>query len=62
MPGSSSGELLRFRFLLGHFRVSLFAPELGTALSVSEARLAREWALSALPDDRIEAAMSRVSS
>ena len=60
--GERTGELLRFRFLLEEFRVSLFAQELGTAVPVSEARLAREWALAARPDDRIEAARSRVSS
>ena len=60
--GERTGELLRFRFLLEEFRVSLFAQELGTAVPVSEARLAREWAFAARPDDRIEAARSRVSS
>ena len=60
--GERTAELLRFRFLLEEFRVSLFAQELGTAVPVSEARLARQWALAARPDDRIEAARSRVSS
>jgi ATP-dependent RNA helicase HrpA len=60
--GERTGELLRFRFLLEEFRVSLFAQELGTAVPVSEARLARQWNLAARPDDRIEAARSRVSS
>jgi ATP-dependent helicase HrpA len=43
--GRPSEELLRYRFLLEEFRVSLFAQELGTAQPVSEARLARQWAL-----------------
>ncbi|MGH8566630.1 MAG: ATP-dependent RNA helicase HrpA, partial [Gammaproteobacteria bacterium] len=60
--GERTGELLRFRFLIEEFRVSLFAQELGTAVPVSEARLARQWALAARPDGRIEAARSRVSS
>lgn len=33
----------RFRWLLEEFRVSLFAQELGTAETVSETRLKREW-------------------
>ncbi len=60
--GERTGELLRFRFLLEEFRVSLFAQELGTAVPVSEARLARQWALAARPNDRIEAARSQASS
>ncbi len=60
--GERTGELLRFRFLLEEFRVSLFAQELGTAVPVSEARLARQWVLAARSDDRIEAARTRVPS
>jgi ATP-dependent helicase HrpA len=36
-------ELVHFRWLLEEFRVSVFAPELGTLESVSEARLAKQW-------------------
>lgn len=60
--GERTGELLRFRFLIEEYRVSLFAQELGTAVPVSEARLQRQWTLVARSDDRIEAARSRVSS
>jgi ATP-dependent RNA helicase HrpA len=38
-------ELVRFRWLLEEFRVSVFAPELGTLEPVSEARLAKQWDL-----------------
>jgi hypothetical protein len=60
--GERTQELLRFRFLIEEYRVSLFAQELGTVVPVSEARLARQWTLAARSDDRIEAARSRVSS
>ncbi len=33
----------RFRFMVNEFRVSLFAPELGTAVPVSEKRLEKQW-------------------
>jgi ATP-dependent helicase HrpA len=37
-------ELLQFRYLVEEFRISIFAQELGTAISVSPQRLEKQWA------------------
>lgn len=37
------GAIDEYRMLVEEFRVSVFAPELGTAVPVSEKRLARQW-------------------
>ncbi len=47
-----NADLLRFRFLLEEFRVSLFAQELGTIVPASETRLAKQWELVSRSADR----------
>lgn len=41
--GISQGELEQFRWLLEELRISLFAPELKTVVSVSPKRIAQQW-------------------
>ena len=41
--GRRDAELVRYRWMLEEFRVSLFAQELGTACRVSEKRLDEQW-------------------
>ncbi len=42
--GTCDPELDQFRWMVEEFRVSLFAQQLGTSLSVSAKRLEKQWA------------------
>ncbi|PWQ99850.1 ATP-dependent RNA helicase HrpA [Leucothrix pacifica] len=42
---ASNEELLKYRWMIEEFRVSLFAQELGTAMPVSDKRLNKQWQL-----------------
>ncbi|MFM7115844.1 MAG: DUF3418 domain-containing protein, partial [Planctomycetota bacterium] len=43
--GRVDSELLKFRWLLEEYRVSVFAQQLGTSQPVSSKRLEKQWEL-----------------
>lgn len=45
LQGRVDPELLKFRWLLEEYRVSLFAQQLGTSQPVSAKRLEKQWEL-----------------
>jgi ATP-dependent helicase HrpA len=43
MRGRRDAELMRYRWMLEEYRISVFAQELGTAMRVSPERLESQW-------------------